>query len=88
MKADLIHHIQRYGKRHCVVHISNKRFLITLPNATRSFWDVYSELTVSQKRDLLAFVTSSDRIPIRGFSDVSFTIQRNGPDSDKYVALG
>ncbi|CAG8475728.1 4970_t:CDS:10 [Paraglomus occultum] len=50
----------------------------------RSFWDVYSELTVSQKRDLLAFVTSSDRIPIRGFSDVSFTIQRNGPDSDKY----
>lgn len=47
------------------------------------FWEIVHEMTLPQKRKLLTFVTASDRIPLRGFSALTFVIQRNGPDSDR-----
>lgn len=36
-----------------------------------------------QQREFLRFVTASDRAPPRGLQDVRFSIQRNGPDTDR-----
>lgn len=41
------------------------------------------EFNVTQKKQLLAFVTGSDRIPIGGLSKLRFVIVKNGPDSDR-----
>ncbi|KAG0241943.1 hypothetical protein BGW41_005108 [Actinomortierella wolfii] len=50
----------------------------------QDFWDiVHNEMTTEQHKQLLAFVTGSDRVPIRGLRDLVFVIQRNGPDSDR-----
>ncbi|KAF9582823.1 hypothetical protein BGW38_010715 [Lunasporangiospora selenospora] len=50
----------------------------------KSFWEiVHQELTAKQHKELLVFVTGSDRVPIRGLKDLLFVIQRNGPDSDR-----
>lgn len=49
----------------------------------RAFWEVVHELSVEQKKYLLAFVTGSDRVPIKGISKLTFIIQRNGPDTDR-----
>ncbi|KAJ2136720.1 hypothetical protein GGH17_001842, partial [Coemansia sp. RSA 788] len=32
---------------------------------------------------LLAFVTASDRVPLGGYSALTFVVQRNGPDSER-----
>ncbi len=57
-------------------------FTILLPHY-RNFWSVVHNLRASKKRQLLLFVTASDRIPIGGLKDLTFIIQRNGPDSDR-----
>ena len=49
----------------------------------RSFWNVVHSLDATQQRQLLAFVTGSDRVPIKGLATLSFCIQRAGPDSDR-----
>ncbi|KAI9591935.1 hypothetical protein BDF19DRAFT_246119 [Syncephalis fuscata] len=49
----------------------------------RSFWDVIHAMTPEQQREFLRFVTASDRTPPRGLQDVRFSIQRNGPDTDR-----
>ncbi|RUP14759.1 hypothetical protein BC936DRAFT_139636 [Jimgerdemannia flammicorona] len=49
----------------------------------RDFWSIVHEMDAAQKRRLLMFVTASDRIPIGGLKDVTFIVQRNGPDSDR-----
>ncbi|KAI7897747.1 uncharacterized protein BX663DRAFT_490671 [Cokeromyces recurvatus] len=50
----------------------------------RQFWSVvHHDLTNEQKKQLLLFVTASDRIPVGGLKELSFYIQRNGPDSDR-----
>ncbi|KAL0075715.1 hypothetical protein F4703DRAFT_1886991 [Phycomyces blakesleeanus] len=50
----------------------------------RQFWSVvHNSLSPDQKRELLLFVTASDRVPIGGLKELSFIIQRNGPDSDR-----
>lgn len=50
----------------------------------RNFWSiVHDDLTPEQKRKLLLFVTASDRIPVGGLKELSFVLQRNGPDSDR-----
>ncbi|KAI7870271.1 hypothetical protein BDF14DRAFT_1776662 [Spinellus fusiger] len=50
----------------------------------RHFWSiVHHSLTGDQKRKLLFFVTASDRVPIGGLKELSFIIQRNGPDSNR-----
>ncbi|KAK5809362.1 hypothetical protein F5H01DRAFT_280971, partial [Linnemannia elongata] len=56
------------------------------PNHTliKEFWEiVHEDLSAEQHKQLLVFVTGSDRIPIRGLKDLMFVIQRNGPDSDR-----
>jgi ubiquitin-protein ligase E3 A len=38
---------------------------------------------MDQKRKLLLFVTASDRVPVGGLKELTFYVQRNGPDSDR-----
>ncbi|KAI8077290.1 uncharacterized protein B0P05DRAFT_579659 [Gilbertella persicaria] len=50
----------------------------------RQFWSVvHHDLSNEQKKQLLLFVTASDRVPVGGLKELSFYIQRNGPDSDR-----
>jgi HECT-domain (ubiquitin-transferase) len=35
------------------------------------------------KLRLLEFVTASDRVPVGGEANITFVIQRNGPDSER-----
>uniref|UniRef100_A0A7S1CPI5 HECT-type E3 ubiquitin transferase n=1 Tax=Bicosoecida sp. CB-2014 TaxID=1486930 RepID=A0A7S1CPI5_9STRA len=48
----------------------------------RYFWEVVHTLSPADQRKLLAFVTGSDRAPIRGLGHLKFVISRAGPDSD------
>ena len=50
----------------------------------RNFWEVFYEFSDEQKKQLLAFVTGSDRVPIGGLSKMKIIIVKNGPDSDRY----
>ena len=36
-----------------------------------------------EKKQLLQFITGSDRIPIGGLAKLKFVIVKNGPDSDR-----
>lgn len=47
------------------------------------FWKIVHKLPEEQKKSLLAFVTGSDRAPIRGLGELPFIISRNGPDSNR-----
>eukprot|EP00917_Polyrhabdina_sp_WS-2016_P010650 GHVP01023467.1.p1 GENE.GHVP01023467.1~~GHVP01023467.1.p1 ORF type:complete len:688 (-),score=125.32 GHVP01023467.1:154-1953(-) len=47
------------------------------------FWQVVFELNIEKQRKLLAFVTGSDRVPIKGLSSLAFHIGRKGPDSQQ-----
>ncbi|KAJ3413109.1 hypothetical protein HDV05_008505 [Chytridiales sp. JEL 0842] len=47
------------------------------------FWSIVHKMTLDQKRKLLMFVTASDRVPLKGLGNLTFVIQRNGPDSDR-----
>jgi len=49
----------------------------------RAFWGVVHALPLEDKKKLLRFATGSDRVPIRGLSNLMFVISRNGPDSDR-----
>ncbi|GAB5592924.1 hypothetical protein Unana1_07824 [Umbelopsis nana] len=49
----------------------------------KHFWSIVHELSPQHKRQLLLFVTASDRIPVGGLKELMFVIQRNGPDSDR-----
>ena len=40
-------------------------------------------MELEQKRNLLEFVTASDRVPLKGLNSLLFVIQRNGPDTDR-----
>ena len=46
------------------------------------FWNIVEQLSESEKKELLLFITGSDRIPIGGISEVTITISRQGPDSE------
>ena len=46
------------------------------------FWKIINSFTFNQKKNLLSFVTGSDRVPLAGLRSISFIIQRNGPDTD------
>jgi hypothetical protein len=60
-------------------------FLVSCVLLNRNFWSIVHELSPQQKRQLLLFVTASDRIPVGGLKELMFVIQRNGPDSDRYA---
>ncbi|KAI9762429.1 MAG: hypothetical protein M4579_000405 [Chaenotheca gracillima] len=49
----------------------------------RDFWSIVRGYTPEKKRQLLEFVTASDRVPANGAGSILFVIQRNGPDSDR-----
>ncbi|CDH57609.1 probable e3 ubiquitin-protein ligase hectd2-like [Lichtheimia corymbifera JMRC:FSU:9682] len=50
----------------------------------RWFWSiVHNDMTSEQRRKLLFFVTASDRVPVGGLKELTFVVQRNGPDSDR-----
>lgn len=49
-----------------------------------NFWKIVREFDETQKKQLLAFVTGSDRIPLGGLAKLKFIIVKNGPDSDRY----
>lgn len=46
------------------------------------FWHVVRDLSPAQLRQLLEFVTASDRVPAKGLSSIQFEIQRNGNSDD------
>ena len=49
------------------------------------FWEVVHSLQPEQQKQLLFFVTGSDRVPIKGLASLTppFTISRAGPPSDR-----
>lgn len=47
------------------------------------FWEIVSNFSGEQKRNLLSFVTSSHRVPLGGLGSLQFVIQRNGPDTER-----
>ncbi|KAH0538890.1 hypothetical protein FGG08_004546 [Glutinoglossum americanum] len=49
----------------------------------KDFWSIVRSYTPLQKRQLLEFVTASDRVPVGGIGSVMFVVQRNGPDSER-----
>ncbi|OAX82877.1 hypothetical protein ACJ72_02774 [Emergomyces africanus] len=44
----------------------------------RDFWAIVRRYPQTRKRQLLEFVTASDRVPVNGISSIMFVIQRNG----------
>ncbi|OJD17204.1 hypothetical protein AJ78_02697 [Emergomyces pasteurianus Ep9510] len=44
----------------------------------RDFWTIVKRYPQTRKRQLLEFVTASDRVPVNGISSIMFVIQRNG----------
>ena len=44
---------------------------------------MHDDLDDNARKQLLAFVTGSDRAPIRGLGDLKFVIARNGPHSER-----
>lgn len=46
------------------------------------FWSIVRELPTKNLRQLLEFVTASDRIPVNGISNILFVIQKNGTQDD------
>lgn len=56
----------------------------TAESATvRDFWDVVRNFSPAQHRQLLEFVTASDRVPVTGLRSVAFIVQRNGVGDDR-----
>lgn len=51
--------------------------------AIEYFWEVVREYSELQKRLLLKFITSSDRIPIEGMAKLGVVILKNGDDCDR-----
>ncbi|KAF9205089.1 putative E3 ubiquitin-protein ligase HTD2 [Podila verticillata] len=47
----------------------------------RWFWETVHAYEEKDKKRLLFFTTGSDRVPIGGLGQLSFTISKNGPDS-------
>ena len=47
----------------------------------KQFWSVVNDFSHEQKKNLLSFVTGSDRVPLSGLTSISFVVQRNGPDT-------
>lgn len=52
----------------------------------RMLWNIFNNMTIKQKKAVLMFVTGSDRVPLKGLSNLTFIIQKHGPDSDRLPA--
>jgi len=44
----------------------------------RDFWQIVKQYSPDKKRQLLEFVTASDRVPVNGMASIMFVIQKNG----------
>ncbi|EEH19451.1 hypothetical protein PABG_01770 [Paracoccidioides brasiliensis Pb03] len=49
----------------------------------RDFWDIVYRYSSMRKRQLLEFVTASDRVPVNGISSIMFVIQKNGTGDNR-----
>lgn len=49
----------------------------------RNFWQIVRDYSDEQRKQLLAFITGSDRIPLGGLARLKLVIVKNGPDSDR-----
>ncbi|KAI9877698.1 MAG: hypothetical protein M1830_003105 [Pleopsidium flavum] len=67
--SDALEHTTRYDDGYSAGH-----------RVIRDFWHVVSQYSPEKKRQLLEFVTASDRVPVNGISTIQFVIQRNGTD--------
>lgn len=47
------------------------------------FWHVVRNMSPDQHRQLLEFVTASDRVPVNGMSSVVFIVQKNGDEDSR-----
>lgn len=47
------------------------------------FWDVVHGFSAQQRKQLLEFVTASERVPVSGLEGLQFTVMRNGPDTER-----
>ena len=47
-----------------------------------TFWDIVKAYPAEKQKQLLEFVTASDRVPVNGVKSILFVIQRNG-DNDQ-----
>ena len=47
------------------------------------FWECAHSMANDDKKKLLAFITGSDRVPIKGLRNLPIVISRMGPDSDR-----
>lgn len=48
----------------------------------KDFWHVVRQFSPTQLRQLLEFVTASDRIPANGVNSIQFVVQRNGAEDE------
>jgi hypothetical protein len=46
------------------------------------FWEIVAAMSTAEQHKLLSFATGSDRVPVGGFSEMEFVIQRQGSDSE------
>jgi ubiquitin-protein ligase E3 A len=44
-------------------------------------WEFLHSLDLSHKKKFLIFLTGNDRAPLKGLSELHFTVSRSGPDS-------
>ncbi|KAI9769154.1 MAG: hypothetical protein M1840_004505 [Geoglossum simile] len=49
----------------------------------KDFWSIVHAYPPTLKLRLLEFVTASDRVPVGGEANITFVVQRNGPDSER-----
>lgn len=49
----------------------------------RHFWEVVRGFDAGKKRDLLEFVTASERVPVNGLASIVFIVQRSGNNEDR-----
>ncbi|KAI9709409.1 MAG: hypothetical protein M1812_007686 [Candelaria pacifica] len=49
----------------------------------KDFWIVVKNYPLKRQRQLLEFVTASDRVPANGVGSITFVIMRAGPDSER-----
>ena len=49
----------------------------------RQFWQVVRSFSPDQHRQLLEFVTASDRVPVNGLESIQFIVQKNGDDDTR-----
>jgi hypothetical protein len=47
------------------------------------FWQIVRNMSAEQHKQLLEFVTASDRVPVNGMSSVTFTVQKNGEEDSR-----